>query len=202
MIFNKKTLSYLVIIIWIPFIIWAFWSLQYKNYTLFIKNGTFNEAKLKSFIKNDFLKHASKFPQKYDITIYNFLDSSCVCSRYASKHIQDITKKYAGQNIAFILISQNARENKPDYYTRIEDDPSLQLQDFIPATPSVAVVDKQGRLAYFGPYSSDYYCGTGKDSYVEKIIYALSTKKNVSNINLSDFGCFCPIESNNKEQTK
>ncbi|MDH4263838.1 MAG: DUF6436 domain-containing protein [Spirochaetia bacterium] len=167
--------------------------MQYKNYTLFIKNGNFDESRLTSFLKTDYIKQGFLSTHRFKFTVYNFLNDDCICSRYALMHIKSVLSRFAKSDIDFVLIPKES-SNKYSFifnrvlYTYSKD----KIWDSIPATPSVAIVNNSGKLIYYGPYSSDYYCGTGKDNYIDKIIDNMSQNILLPIINLSDFGCFCP----------
>jgi len=61
----------------------------------------------------------------------------------------------------------------------------------IPASPSVAIWDASGRLAYAGPYSLGSVC-TSANSFVEPIIDQLIAGQYVENAGILAVGCYCP----------
>ena len=60
----------------------------------------------------------------------------------------------------------------------------------LPASPAVAIWDRTGQLAYFGPYSEGATC-TSSNSFIEPILEALSAGRPVSASNTLAVGCFC-----------
>lgn len=60
----------------------------------------------------------------------------------------------------------------------------------LPASPAVAIWDRQGRLAYFGPYSEGAVCNSS-NSFIEPILKALLEDRNVSASNTVAVGCYC-----------
>ncbi|MEG2798234.1 MAG: DUF6436 domain-containing protein, partial [Pseudomonas sp.] len=61
----------------------------------------------------------------------------------------------------------------------------------ITASPAVAIWDRQGRLAYFGPYSEGLICNS-QNSFIEPILLALKSDRPVSATHTMAVGCYCP----------
>lgn len=185
-------IAYGIFIFWIVFTGIAFWKMQYRNFNLFIKNDKFNEASLVSLLEKDYSRISSNSGNKSGIAVYNFLNPDCICSRYAGAHIQKIVKKYAHYNLTYIYVPLKNPGTMQPHDSFVSDNELKEIWETIPSTPAVAIIDKSGKLAYFGPYSADYYCGSESEGYVEKTIDNLLKNGKLKNLNLADFGCFCP----------
>lgn len=61
----------------------------------------------------------------------------------------------------------------------------------LPASPAVAIWDRDGRLAYFGPYSEGAVC-TSSNSFIEPILEALLQGRPVDATHTLAVGCYCP----------
>jgi len=60
----------------------------------------------------------------------------------------------------------------------------------LPASPAVAIWDKHGQLAYFGPYSEGATCNAS-NSFIEPVLQALLDGRPVSATQTLASGCFC-----------
>ena len=63
-------------------------------------------------------------------------------------------------------------------------------QQWVVATPAVAVIEADGSVAYFGPYSAGAVCGEGED-LLKTVVKQLQENQNFAWFNLLSYGCFC-----------
>lgn len=67
---------------------------------------------------------------------------------------------------------------------------SLPGAEDLPASPAVAIWDRTGYLAYFGPYSEGAVCNSS-NSFIEPVLDALLENRTVAAANTLAVGCFC-----------
>lgn len=79
----------------------------------------------------------------------------------------------------------------PDDLAALEPLNNLPGSEHMPASPAVAIWDRQGHLAYFGPYSEGAVCNAA-NSFIEPILTALLDGRPVSASNTLAIGCYCP----------
>jgi hypothetical protein len=160
-----------IIAIWLIVSGIAFWWFQVKHISTF--DTHFFEFNGELLQRSQILSTASQ------PTVVHFVDPSCPCSDRARTHIQELEQEFA----------ESAR------FYRWPDVPDV-LTDVItrakvpPATPSVAIWANDGKLAYFGPYSSGVYCGDGTD-FVFTTLELLQKGNNPEWINHDALGCYC-----------
>ena len=65
----------------------------------------------------------------------------------------------------------------------------------LPASPAVAIWDRAGQLAYFGPYSEGAVCNSS-NSFIEPVLDALINNRPVNAANTLAVGCFCDWQQN------
>jgi hypothetical protein len=60
----------------------------------------------------------------------------------------------------------------------------------------VAIWDRNGKLAYFGPYSEGLTCNSS-NSFIEPILHALNEGREVSATHTLAVGCYCawPVDT-------
>lgn len=158
----------MAIIAWLTLMVLSFWWFEYRHWQSFADTTmTFNGSILNKLFE--------RMPHKLNgkVRVVHFIDEKCACSSYSRSHIEDL------QSVL----------NDTEQFTMSSLD-SLTNGISIPATPSVAIWDQKGKLAYFGPYSSGAVCGEGVD-FVSRVIVQLSQQKNPKWINMLGIGCYC-----------
>lgn len=109
--------------------------------------------------------------------VIHFSQVQCDCNPVAKEHIN---------SVAGLALNQGY-ENRNVILSR-----GAELSAFIPATPAIAVFDKQGKLFYLGPYSAGYACTVGNgivESFLSKQVKNLIGATIISDTQ----GCYCTI---------
>lgn len=155
-----------------------------------METGDYHGKILHEELHKDLLAHDVP---KSPVYIYNILDENCSCTKYSKNHLQDVISLYPASEIQNILVSQSGSLESSDEYDRhITGDVAKKIITAVPATPSVAVVDQKRKIAYYGPYSSDYFCGSSGESFIQAVLKKVLSKEAFYSINLAVVGCFCP----------
>ena len=165
-------LAAIVFLCWLIIVAGVFWWYQVRHISSFDEHwASFSAATL---------LNTKMRPQRGEALIVHIIDPDCPCSRFSVKHIAELESKY-GQQAEFININTVAAD----------DTRKAQLKSLvIPASPAVAIWDKEGELAYFGPYSGGKFCGEGFD-FVATTLSSLGGNFNPRWINQEAVGCFC-----------
>lgn len=167
-----------LILLWLVLVASAFWFLEYRYWQSFNQSTViFEGSQLDRLWQRLHKQGASVGENERGITIVHFTEDSCPCVSYSQQHIKQL-QPILKQTQQYILQSDDAR----------------LVGVSLPATPSVAIWDEQGRLAYFGPYSSGLHCGQGED-FVTTIMNKLDQQINPMWINMVGHGCYCPWQS-------
>lgn len=132
------------------------------------------------------------------ITLLHFRDSRCPCTLSNDQHLQEIIQDYSARGINFLVIDKNEVENYLSssfssslYHIQLSNIPIASDIHRLPSSPAVGIVDANGDLAYFGPYSLGAFCNAA-DGFVETTLDLLLDQQKVSNLNTVGIGCFCP----------
>lgn len=115
-------------------------------------------------------------------TIVHFYDDSCLCTLYSKPHVADLVKQLPEVEHIYI----NARAPMESHTPIIQN-----LLERLPASPAVAVWDKNGGIRYFGAYSDGSTCGTGNDM-VLGTLGSLEKGDDVYWLQQEYLGCVCP----------
>jgi len=146
--------------------------------TLAIFNGDDFNSALSDLSSSSIVSYTSTTSSKKAITLIHFRDQDCRCRLINDEHFNRIVEKYSPQGINIITVNKHTLpQNSPLQY--------------IPSSPAAAIVDTQGKLAYFGPYSLNALCNQ-EDGFVETTLNTLLAEQAVENIHTMGEGCFCP----------
>lgn len=161
-----------IIVIWLVFTFLAFSYFINNNLVFFDKNN-----KLKGINNQDFAMHLTKFTpdllNNSTGTIIHFSNGSCHCNQLSDKHIGEIDQLAQVNN--FNVLSVN-----------------VQIDNFIPSTPSIAILDNVGELIYFGPYGDGLSCSN--TTGFAKTVLKNHIKGYSANLILNNAkGCYCPV---------
>mgnify|MGYP005991232145 FL=1 len=169
---HRSWLPGVCVALWLLCMVFAFWWFEYRHWQTFNEqNVIFNGAEL-SLLQQRLIQKNQ--PQNMGLQVVHFTDDACQCSRYSQSHIKRLQPVF--ESVTQITLS-------PKH-------PSMQGIS-IPASPSVAIWDEHGELAYFGPYSSGAICGEGND-FVKPVINQLKQQSNPRWVNMIGIGCYCP----------
>lgn len=155
----------ILISLWLLICAVALWWLEYRHWSSWQDQLVLFSAQQTQQLKR-------LLPKNNGITVMHIRSEDCPCTNYQDSHIEQLqaTLKKTSQ----ITLEENQRRNL----------------DLSLVTPSVAIWDKYGDLAYFGPYSSGAVCGQG-EGFVARILLQLGEGKNPQWTNTQGVGCFC-----------
>ncbi|WP_298185159.1 DUF6436 domain-containing protein [uncultured Pseudomonas sp.] len=125
------------------------------------------------------------------IRLVHFWDPACPCNIGNQQHLADLTERFAPQGVSFYAVQKPGSTGQlPSTLSALQPLAALPGSGQIPASPAVAVWDRTGQLAYFGPYSEGATC-TSSNSFIEPILDALIAGRPVNASNTLAVGCFC-----------
>jgi hypothetical protein len=134
--------------------------------------------------------------------VVHFWNPDCGCNKFNNPHVREIVEQYSKQGIRFLtVVKTQPGQNQQASLTQAETlfnipavlEGSLQMDSSSApsATPAAAVINKQGQLAYFGPYSDGAFCGATGGSFVEKTLDRVLEGTITESSKTLAFGCFC-----------
>lgn len=166
-----------VFLLWVIGIIFAFWWFELRLLSSFVNKHTHFQGDLvpdylSVYDSNDELLAEIDFDR---VVVAHILDPNCPCTRFSEKHVDDLERRFSS-TVHFIRWEQLPK--------------ALRRQANIPTSPAVAVWNRNGYLAYFGPYSDGAFCGQG-DDLVTSVLNQLKTSQGFRWVNQDALGCFC-----------
>lgn len=126
------------------------------------------------------------------IRVVHFWDPACPCNVGNQQHLGDLIAQFADQGVAFYVVQKPGSQGLlAANLASLQTLDNLPGSEHLPASPAVAIWDRQGNLAYFGPYSEGAVCNAS-NSFIEPILKALLAGRKVNASNTLAVGCYCP----------
>ena len=130
------------------------------------------------------------------IRLVHFWDPACPCNVANQQHLSELTERFGSSVDFYALQKPGSHGRLPDTLKIIKALDYLPGAEHISASPAVAIWDRDGRLAYFGPYSEGLTCNSG-NSFIEPILQALSAGRKVEATHTMAVGCYCQWATTN-----
>ena len=126
------------------------------------------------------------------IRVVHFWDPACPCNVGNQQHLSELLAHYVPLGVAFYSVQKPGTHGQlPATLGAIKALPNLPGAEHLSASPAVAIWDRSGQLAYFGPYSEGATCNAS-NSFIEPILQALSEGRPVKATHTMAVGCYCP----------
>ena len=126
------------------------------------------------------------------IRLVHFWDPACPCNVGNQQHLTELVERYVPHGVEFYAVQKPGSHGQlPSTLSNLKTIDILPGSEHIPASPAVAIWDRSGKLAYFGPYSEGLTCNSS-NSFIEPILQALDEGRAVSATHTLAVGCYCP----------
>lgn len=204
----------LMLILWCSSMVYAFWYFLLMDTRLFYGP---EQVRLVEFEKSTLSKQLQGYlfsngyldpsrPQSYQGYIFHFFNGQCSCDKANQAHVQKLIKKYTRLGFMFLLVPQvqaqtglskeqllepwqQAIKAQPQRVVMLAQNDLSQLP--IPASPSAAVLNGQGKLSYFGPYALGGVCKADENGLIETVLNSMVAGMEPDHPFVGGFGCFC-----------
>ncbi|AYF89069.1 MULTISPECIES: DUF6436 domain-containing protein [unclassified Pseudomonas] len=125
------------------------------------------------------------------IRLVHFWDPACPCNAGNQQHLAELIQRFAPQGVTFHAVQKpGSKGHLPPGLEALQPLAMMPGSEQLPAVPAVGIWDRDGRLAYFGPYSEGAVCNSA-NSFIEPILEALIDNRPVSASSTLAAGCFC-----------
>lgn len=125
------------------------------------------------------------------IRVVHLWDPPCPCNVGNQQHLAELLERF-GERVSFhVWQKPGSRGQLPETLAALQPLAELPGAEHLPASPAVAIWDRDGRLAYVGPYSEGAVC-TSANSFIEPVLEALLAGRPVQSTGSLAVGCYCP----------
>ena len=127
------------------------------------------------------------------IRVVHFWDPACPCNVGNQQHLSELVERFSGAGgVDFYVVQKPRTQGQwPTTLSSIKIISELPGAERVTSSPAVAIWDRQGNLAYFGPYSEGLVCNA-QNSFIEPILQALKADRPVDATHTLAVGCYCP----------
>lgn len=165
----------------------ALWSLQQWYQERYIR--PFSETAV--LFEADTLRLPPTLAGAGAIRVVHLWDPPCPCNVGNQQHLAELIAAYAGRGVSFhVWQKPGSRGQLPETLAALQPLAELPGAEHLPASPAVAIWDRDGRLAYLGPYSEGAVC-TADNSFIEPVLEALLEGRPVHSAGSLAVGCYC-----------
>ncbi len=129
-------------------------------------------------------------------TLLHFHDTHCDCSKSVPDYILDLHKRLVPNDTEKVLVTNAEKNSWQELKNRFAVNRIIQfntvnVREWLPATPAAALFDNRGELAYFGPHLGGKFCGSSSVNQLEWALNLIARGENLNIISASSRGCFC-----------
>jgi len=126
------------------------------------------------------------------IRLVHFWDPACPCNVGNQQHLAELIERFGGDHgVDFYSVQKAGTHGQlPETLSAMKPLSYLPGAARISASPAVAIWDRSGKLAYFGPYSEGLTCNSS-NSFIEPILQALTDNRAVNATHTMAVGCYC-----------
>ena len=126
------------------------------------------------------------------IRVVHFWDPACPCNVGNQQHLSELLATYVPQGVEFYAVQKPGSQGQlPASLGAIKPLTALPGAERLSVSPAVAIWDRSGQLAYFGPYSEGATCNAS-NSFIEPVLQALTQGRSVNATHTLAVGCYCP----------
>lgn len=126
------------------------------------------------------------------IRVVHFWDPQCPCNKETDAHLRYLINLHRNADVEFYSVQKPGSKGEiaPFLQGRMKPLPGIQGMESLPASPALAIWDRNGKLAYAGPYSEGLVCNSS-NSFVEPVLDALTKGRQLSLASGLAVGCYC-----------
>lgn len=181
---RRIIIASLLALLWLAAMLAAFWWFQARYIRPF-------DERTELFIGSQ-LRLPEELAGPGAIRLVHFWDPACPCNVGNQQHLAELLDHFAGQGVDFYVWQKpGSRGRLPDSLGALRPLAELPGAERLPASPAVAIWDRDGNLAYVGPYSEGAVC-TSANSFIEPVIEALLAGRPLQSTGTLAVGCYCP----------
>ncbi len=133
------------------------------------------------------------------LRMVHFWDPDCPCEPANRIHLETLVRNWSSRELTLEVVPIAGARRPEEFRAGVlnraqwsEEGPFNRVE--VPASPSVAVYDREGTLRYFGPYSTGGFCSPDGSGLVEPVLRALDAGEPVHREALSVLGCYCKTD--------
>ena len=139
---RKTLLVSLVGLLWAGGLLAAYWWFEIRYIRPFSEQTT--------LFSGDSLRLPAELAGPGPIRLVHFWDPACPCNVGNQQHLGELIERFAGKGVEFHVLQKPGSQGRlPDNLAALRPLAGLPGSEQLPASPAVAIWDRDGRLARF-----------------------------------------------------
>jgi len=201
---NDKTLpSWLIISLfsfWIAATLLGLWWFQQSKLKNFIDADDDTRFYQASAIEDLLLPYLGQFPttDTTQQTLLHFWRPDCLCNRISQRHFSRLLANFNADELRIIIVAHPMSSDEEIARLQALNGDRLSIirahNDLLPlpSSPSLALMNSDNKLGYFGPYGFGAFCTSNDDGFLTSIVNQMASDKPLTTFtNVIGEGCFC-----------
>jgi hypothetical protein len=200
---NKNLPNWLIITLfsfWIVATLVGLWWFQQTNLKSFIGAKDDNRFYQAQAIEDLFIPYLQQFPAalKNQQTLLHFWKPDCLCNRVSQRHFSRLLTEFSAEELRIIIIAHPmSSKAEIDHLQQLNGERLSIIQaneDLLPlpSSPSLALINTDNKLGYFGPYGFGAFCTSNEDGFLSSLVNRMASDKPLTTFtNVIGEGCFC-----------
>tara|TARA_R110001583_G_scaffold130009_3_gene281795 strand:+ start:2809 stop:3429 length:621 start_codon:yes stop_codon:yes gene_type:complete len=201
---NNKTLPNWLIIalfsVWIAATLLGLWWFQQANLKSFIAAKDDTRFYQPQAVETLLAPYLDAFPPALENqqTLLHFWRPDCLCNRVSQRHFSRLLSDFSSEELRIIIIAHpNSRAEEIDNLQALNGDrlSIVRAKDdllALPSSPSLALMNADNKLGYFGPYGFGAFCTSNEDGFLTSVVNQMASDKPLNTFtNVIGKGCFC-----------
>ena len=186
--------------IWIAATLLGLWWFQQANLKSFIAAEDDTRFYQPTEVESLLTPYLEQLPPALNKqqTLLHFWRPDCLCNRVSQRHFNRLLTNFSAEELRLIIIAHPTSSNED-----IEDLQRLNGSRLsiirakdnllaLPSSPSLALINNENKLGYFGPYGFGAFCTSNDDGFLSSIVNQMASDKPLSTFtNVIGKGCFC-----------
>ncbi|MEH6449810.1 MAG: DUF6436 domain-containing protein [Oleispira sp.] len=201
---NDKTLPNWLIIslfsFWIAATLLGLWWFQQSNLKSFIDaedDARFYQARAIEDLLSPYL---DQFPATDTTpqTLLHFWRPDCLCNRVSQRHFSRLLTNFNADQLRIIIVAHPmSSDEEIDRLQALNGDRLTIIRAHndllpLPSSPSLALMNSDNKLGYFGPYGFGAFCTSNDDGFLTSIVNQMASGQPLTTFtNVIGEGCFC-----------
>ena len=136
------------------------------------------------------------------VTLIHFWNPDCLCNQVSSRHFEGLVKQFSASELdILVVVPASTSEQQIDGFTRLNGSRMRIMrlpadQNWVPASPALALMRADGHLGYFGAYGFGALCSVSDEDFFPNIVRQMSAGLYGPFTNMAGSGCFCRWPTN------
>lgn len=186
--------------LWIAATLIGLWWFQQANLKSFIGAADDTRFYQPQVIETLLTPYLEQLPPalKNQQTLLHFWRPDCLCNRVSQRHFNRLLIDFSTEELRIVIIAHPMSSAEEIENLQRLNGARLSIirakDDLLPlpSSPSLALMNNDNKLGYFGPYGFGAFCTSNDDGFLTSIVNQMASDRPLNIFtNVIGKGCFC-----------